>query len=513
MAGEQGLRTGEARERLAGASVLLTGGSGFLGKAVLAALLEHGADLGRLTVLLRAGDADTAQQRLREEVLANDAFSGVAEASIRERLDAGRLRAVAGDLEADDLAERAGDGLRGVDIVIHCAASVSFEEALDDAVGVNVLGPARLFDGLAAAGSTPHFIHVSTAYAGDCHQDTVHEDDARHSGLASLDPEQMLAVAREWREIAVRESGQAKQAKEFRRVAERDVAHGRAEDPAARAEELRRRWVHQRLAREGRRYAIAAGWPDTYALTKAAAERLLAARSRRTTIVRPSIIESALRTPRPGWLEGLKVADPLILAYAARGLTHLPGRAENRIDIVPVDYVANACVAAAAYPPSEPLRTIAITSSAENPLTLGELAEHVRAHFGSEPLHARDGTAIEIGNLKFVDRRSALRHTIRRERLLGLAAEAAAISPLPVSTEKALRRNRALAARVTRMVKIYGPYTELNCTFDNSNAQALARSLSPADRAALPFDTAGFDWTEYLQGIHLPRVHRMAEQG
>ena len=501
------------RERLAGASVLLTGGSGFLGKTVLGILLEYGGGLEKLAVMLRADDARAAQRRLREEVLGSDAFPNVAKASIHEKLDAGWLCAVAGDLEADDLAERAGDGLCGVDIVIHCAASVSFEEALDDAVGVNLLGPSRLFDGLTAAGSTPHFVHVSTAYAGDCHQATVGEDDARHSGLASLDPERMLRVAREWRELAARESGQAKQARQFRRAAERDVAHGRAEDAVARAEELRQRWVHQRLAREGRRYATAAGWPDTYALTKAAAERLLAERSQRTTILRPSIIESALRTPRPGWLEGLKVADPLILAYAAGGLTHLPGRAENRIDIVPVDHVANACVAAAAYPPSEPLRTVAITSTADNPLTLGELAEHVKAHFSPEPLHARDGTAIEIGNLKFVDRRSALRHTIRRERLLGLAAEAVAIAPFSVRTEKVLRRNRALAARVTRMVKIYGPYTELNCTFDNSNAHALARTLTPTDRAALPFDAAEIDWTEYLQRIHLPQVHRMAEQG
>jgi len=501
------------KERLAGASILLTGGSGFLGKAVLATLLEHGADLRRLAVLLRAADTDAAQRRLREEVLANDAFSAVSETSMREALDSGRLCAVAGDLEADNLAERVGDGLRGVDIVIHCAASVSFEEALDDAVGINVLGPARLFDGLTAAGSTPHFVHVSTAYAGDSRRDTVLEDDARHSGAASLDPARMLAVASEWRDLAVQESSQAKQEREFRRVAEREVAHGRAKDAVARAEELRQRWVHERLAREGGRYAIAAGWPDTYALTKAAAERLLAERSRHTTIMRPSIIESALRTPRPGWLEGLKVADPLILAYAAGGLTHLPGRAENRIDIVPVDHVANACVAAAAYPPSEPLRTVAITSTAENPLTLGGLAEHVKAHFSREPLHARDGTAIKIGDLKFVDRRSALRHTIRRERLLGLAAEAVAFAHLPVSAEKALRRNRALAARVTRMVKIYGAYTELNCAFDNRNAHALARALTPADRAALPFEAAEIDWTEYLQRIHLPQVHRMAEQG
>ena len=71
-------------------------------------------------------------------------------------------------------------------------------------------------------------------------------------------------------------------------------------------------------------------------------------------------------------------ASPLILAYASRGLTHLPGHATNVIDIVPVDLVANACVVAAAHPPEDGLRTIALASSARNPLSIGRLAEEIR---------------------------------------------------------------------------------------------------------------------------------------
>lgn len=257
---------------------------------------------------------------------------------------------------------------------------------------------------------------------------------------------------------------------------------------------------------------MAAGWPDTYALTKALGERLLNETSERTTIVRPSIIESALHRPRPGWLEGIKVADPLILAYAAGGLTHLPGRATNLIDIVPVDHVANACVAAAAYPPQESLRTLAITSGPRNPLTLGELADHIKAYFRREPLRQRDGSPIAIGDLRFVDRKLALRKTMRRELLASVAARAGASGSIPMATEKKLRRNSALAAQVTRMVKIYGPYTELSCVFDDSNARALADGMSPADRAALPFDAAEIGWEDYLQRIHLPEVHQMAKQ-
>ena len=67
----------------------------------------------------------------------------------------------------------------------------------------------------------------------------------------------------------------------------------------------------------------------------------------------PAIVESALHTPYPGWMESLKVADPILLGYGA-GI--IPGRfAANsaiRMDLIPVDFVANACLAAAAHPPA-----------------------------------------------------------------------------------------------------------------------------------------------------------------
>ena len=57
-------------ERLAGKTVLLTGGSGFVGKAIICALLRGAPDIGQLRLLLRAGDDEAARLRLRDEVRA-----------------------------------------------------------------------------------------------------------------------------------------------------------------------------------------------------------------------------------------------------------------------------------------------------------------------------------------------------------------------------------------------------------------------------------------------------------
>ena len=487
------------RDRLAGKSVLVTGASGFLGKAVLAALLRHGGGIERLVVLLRAASDEDAGRRLTDEVLVSEPFAG---------LDGSRIEAIAGDLSGAGLPD--GKAWAGIDTVIHCAATVSFEEPLDHALALNTFGPTRLLERLEGAGSRPHFVHVSTAYVADRQSGEVSEDGLPHHAVTDLDPERMLEEAREWREAAERESRAEPQASRFAKAARRDASMREGLDPAERAEELRGRWLLGRLSRRGRRRAMTEGWPDTYALSKALGERLLGERSTKTTIVRPTIIESALRQPRPGWLEGIKVADPLILAYAARGLTHLPGHASNRIDIVPVDHVAHACVVAAAHPPEEPLRTLAIASSARNPLAIGELAVHIREYFRGNPLPGRGGKPIEIGELLFVDRRVALRKSVRREKLAAGLAGLAIASPVRIPQERLLRGNRSLAERVTRMVKIYGAYTELDCVFDDANARALFRSLPEADREALPFDTAAIEWEDYLQRVHLPEVRKLA---
>jgi alcohol-forming fatty acyl-CoA reductase len=167
------------RESLSGKSLLLTGASGFVGKAVLAQCL-HELPETSVTVLLR-GDAEA---RL-EQILAGEIFEG---------LDGSDVKAVAGDLQGDVR------GVGGIDVVIHCAASVSFEQPLDEALELNSKGPARLLKALRDHGSDPYVVHVSTAYAAGQRTGLVLE---RPSGTAPSEPdvdlEAELAVAGQWR--------------------------------------------------------------------------------------------------------------------------------------------------------------------------------------------------------------------------------------------------------------------------------------------------------------------------
>ena len=154
------------REQLAGKALLVTGASGFVGKAVLAQIMRELPET-KVTVLLR-GDAE---QRLREQILTAAPFEG---------LDGSAIGIAAGDLGDDDLTVP-GD----IDVVIHCAASVSFEQTMDEALELNGKGPTRLLEAVRRAGGDPYFIHVSTAYAAGMRTGLVLE---RPSGTAPTEP-------------------------------------------------------------------------------------------------------------------------------------------------------------------------------------------------------------------------------------------------------------------------------------------------------------------------------------
>ena len=139
-------------ERLAGKTLLITGTSGFLGKAVLAACLRELPQLAAIRLLLRAPDDDAAGERLRHEVLAARAFDGgVAEGA--PSLEDGRLSAFAGDVTVPGLGRAEPPDLADVDAVIHCAASVSFEQPLDEMLELNVLGTLAMVEALRRSGS------------------------------------------------------------------------------------------------------------------------------------------------------------------------------------------------------------------------------------------------------------------------------------------------------------------------------------------------------------------------
>src|SRR6185437_15333026 len=237
---------------------------------------------------------------------------------------------------------------------------VSFDPPIHEGFATNLHGALNLLAAIEASGSRPHaasgaplprphYVHVSTAYVAGRRQGHVTEGRLDHD----VDWRAEAAAATRVRDRVEDASRDAAQLAEFLRDAEREHLTSGPLTVAADAERRRREWVGKQLVDAGRERARTLGWTDCYTFTKAMAERAVeqSAGDLPLTIVRPSIIESALAQPFPGWIEGFKMAEPLILAYGRGELPDFPGVPESTIDIIPVDYVVNATLAAAAQPP------------------------------------------------------------------------------------------------------------------------------------------------------------------
>jgi HAD superfamily hydrolase (TIGR01490 family) len=281
---------------------------------------------------------------------------------------------------------------------------------------------------------------------------------------------------------------------------------------AERAEKLRDDRVRTQLVEAGRARAQALGWPDAYAFTKALGERALVAGHPGvpTTVVRPSIIESALAEPRPGWIRGFRMAEPIIISYARGLLKEFPGVPEGVVDVVPVDLVVAAIVTVAAAGPAPGGATVyQVASSVRNPLRYGELVDLVQSWFTEHPLYDADGQPIVVPDWSFPGRGRVQRQLKRATTVLALTERV--LGALPGRGDRAewaarVEDQRTRAERALGSVELYGAYTETEAHFRVDRLMELWGRLSAADREIFCFDPGVVEWSHYVHDVHLPSV-------
>lgn len=506
------------RELYAGRSVLLTGATGFVGTALCEKILRSLPQIGRLYVLVRPARERSARERFEREVLGSAAFG-----RLRERLGDGfeglvsqKVRVLEGDVGAPalGLGEREVEELsREVDVVIHSAASVVFDAPLDAALASNVHGTLGLLRLARSWEKEPLFVHVSTAYVAGMTDGLVPEElpgEISPSG-APIDARREVEEIERVIARTERDSRAAKLLRAFEEEARQSLGMvGSEEEVSERVEQLRRAWVRDRLVERGSERAKELGWHDVYTYTKSLAERLvlLERGDLPLVIVRPAIIESSLREPYPGWIQGSKMADPLIMAYAKGILREFPGDPESIVDLVPVDQVVCAILAAAARRPAEP-EVFQVASSERNPLRYREMHAYVREYFLENPLRDPSGRPIRVPEWDFPGRRRV--EAKLRAELLGLGVAGSILSRLPEGhVVSDLRTRASRAEKRARMVlyysRIYGGYATMSARFSTRNTRALLDSLTPEDRREFSFDIDEVDWRRWMQEAHLPSL-------
>lgn len=504
---------------LSGKTLFVTGATGFLGTALVETVLRALPETN-LVLLIRPGRNISAEARADKDLFRNNCFD-----RLRTTLGADgfrdvvatRVRIAAGDVGTDGLGLDA-EGQRllsEADVVIHSAATVSFDAMFDQAVEINLLGPTRVMHAYQKARSgredPGHFVSVSTAYVAGSRKGDAPElslNDQPH--YPEIPWRHEVDAARAQRISTEASSREPDTLAELREAAIAELGAAGVALLSEKIERLRADWVKDEMVAKGRARAQSLGWPDAYAMTKALGERLLEAERANVplSIVRPSIIESALRDPYPGWIRGFRMAEPIIISFARGLLKDFPGVPEGVVDVIPVDLVVGAILAAAAHPPTA-TRFYHAASGSQNPLKYRQLVSLIRRYFGANPLYDDIGQAIAIPEWTY-PARGQVESTLRRSKRI-VDTSTKIISKLPLRTnfteyQDRLAETQQGLERAGSYVELYGAYAECEAIYLADNLMELAATLDDTDRATIAIDPHLIDWESFVLETHLPSV-------
>ena len=341
----------------------MTGATGFVGKVALSMLLDRYPEVGRVFVLVRPGTGGTAEARFFDKVAPSRPFD-----PLRARHGAGfdaflreKCVPLAGDVSDPLLGLSEADLARvaGLDLVLSSAGLVDFDPSLELALGVNVGGAANAVELCRRTGARPaprldllrrgQPRRRGARGRGDPRLLPPPRGGGRAPRTPALDGADFDLGGRAGRRGAADRRGaragrRPRALSGFRdRALERLRAEGRSthDEKALRLAigRERRLWISGQLVELGMARARHWGWTNTYTYTKSLGEQIIAASDVPWAVVRPAIVESALRYPFPGWNEGFTTSAPLAF-LGLKGHRSFPAAEKAILDVVPVDLVA-----------------------------------------------------------------------------------------------------------------------------------------------------------------------------
>ncbi|XP_034974522.1 fatty acyl-CoA reductase 1 isoform X1 [Zootoca vivipara] len=429
-----------------GKNVLLTGATGFMGKVLLEKLLRSCPKVKTVYVLVRHKAGKNSQERV-EEMINCKLFDRLRDEQPEFNE---KIIAVASDLTEVDMALSEEDKenlINCTNIVFHCAATVRFNEILRDAVQLNVIATQQLLFLAQKMKNLDVFIHVSTAFAY-CNRKHIEE-----------------------------------------------VVYPPPVDPKKLIDSLE--WMDDSLVNDITPKLIG-DRPNTYTYTKALAEYIVQLEGAKlnVAIIRPSIVGASWKEPFPGWIDNFNGPSGLFIA-AGKGILRTMRASNNAVaDLIPVDVVINATIAAAWYSGvnryNRP-RNIMVyncTTGGTNPFHWGEVESYINLTFKRNPLEQ----AIRRPNVKLQS--NPLKHHywttvghILPALLYDVVLRLTGQKPWMMKT----------ITRLHKAMMLLEYFTSNSWEWNTDNVNMLMSQLSPEDKKTFNFDVRQLHWAEYME--------------
>ncbi|XP_025424317.1 fatty acyl-CoA reductase wat-like [Sipha flava] len=434
-------------------SVFVTGGTGFLGKLIVNKLIRSCPQIKHIYLLVRDKKGKSAHERL-EDIFNMPIFKDINSTYLK------KISAFSGDCSHADLGlsiENLNTLVKEVNVIFHSAATVRFDERLDIAIGINVIGAREIVKLAHKMENLESYLHVSTAFS-NCHKKHI---DEKFYDLP-YNYEKLIHLYK------TKSSNILEKMKPF----------------------------------------LLGPMPNTYVMTKAAAEQLIKheAVGLPVTIFRPAIVIATAKEPLPGWIDNLYGPTGIVTGVMTGIIKALPCEIDAGTDLVPADLTVNALIAASWDTNIRHLGKSKLiekceddpwiynfVSSPENPLTWGTFSETLMYHILHRP------TAKAMWYPTLIVNASMFLHKLT----------VLILHYLPAFLLDLVFIVRGKKLRLVDQYKKIGKFTDIleyfstrEWIFSNKNVHDLWDRLNKDDKTLFPFDIKQMHWNEYLDTYH-----------
>ncbi|CAH0578052.1 unnamed protein product [Chrysodeixis includens] len=283
------------REFYSGRSILVTGGTGFMGKVLIEKLLYSVPDIGNIYIISRPKRGKSVAQRLEDMQLLK-LFERLREENPKQ-LE--KIKALQGDVLLDNLGLSEEDIMKlskEVSVVFHFAATLRLEAPLKDNVNMNTCGTQRALNIAKKFDKLAIFVHLSTAF---CYPD--YEVLGEQVFAPPVEPENVMKLV------------------EF--------------------------LSNEQLALLTP--SLLGPHPNCYTFSKRLAETIVEQTYKDLPVViaRPSIVCPALKEPTPGWVDNLNGPVGVMLGAGKGVIRSMLCDGSLVAQVVPVDIAINGVIA------------------------------------------------------------------------------------------------------------------------------------------------------------------------